>query len=42
MVEGSGDANNGYSLLDVFDDGTLRLTGFRKQSSYAWKPPRGD
>jgi alkaline phosphatase len=38
MVEGSGETNSGYSLLDVFDDGSLRLSGFRKQSSYAWKP----
>lgn len=31
MVEGSGAENNGYSLLDVFADGSLRLTGFRRQ-----------
>jgi len=31
MVEGSGDENNGYGLLDVFGDGSLRLAGFRKQ-----------
>lgn len=37
MVEGSGEGNNGYSLMDVFDDGTIRLTGFRKQSKYEWK-----
>jgi len=33
MVEGSGAENNGYSLLAVEPDGTLRLTGFRKQRS---------
>jgi alkaline phosphatase len=37
MVEGSGTENNGFSLVDVFDSGTIRLTGFRKQSNYHWK-----
>jgi len=37
MVEGSGAENNGYSILDVFDQGTLRLIGFRRQREYAWK-----
>jgi hypothetical protein len=37
MVEGSGAANNGFSLMDMYDSGTIRLTGFRKQSSYDWK-----
>ena len=37
MVEGSGAENNGFSLLDVFDGGTIRLTGFRKQAKYEWK-----
>jgi alkaline phosphatase len=36
MVEGSGPENNAYCTLDVFGDGTLRLTGFRKQKSYMW------
>jgi alkaline phosphatase len=36
MVEGSGLENNGYSLLDVFDDGALRVTGFAKQTNYRW------
>ena len=31
MVEGSGEANNGYGLLEVFGDGSLRLAGFRQQ-----------
>jgi alkaline phosphatase len=34
MVEGSGLENNGYSLLDIEPDGTLRLTGFRRQQSW--------
>jgi len=36
MVEGSGDDNNGYSIMDVAKDGTIRLTGFRKQASRTW------
>jgi alkaline phosphatase len=36
MVEGSGAENNGYSTMDVFEDGTIRLNGFRKQSSHEW------
>lgn len=36
MIEGSGLANNGYSILDLFPDGSLRLNGFRKQKDYHW------
>lgn len=36
MVEGSGEKNNGFSTVDVFADGTLKLTGFRDQKNYAW------
>lgn len=36
MVEGSGEENNGFSTLDVFADGTLKLTGFRDQENYKW------
>ena len=36
MVEGSGEASNGYSTLDLFDDGTLTVSGFRKQNNYQW------
>lgn len=31
MVEGSGIENNGYTMLDVLADGSLRLNGFRRQ-----------
>ncbi len=37
MIEGTGKENNGFSLVDVQEDGTLRLQGFRKQSNYEWK-----
>jgi predicted phosphodiesterase len=37
MVEGSGTENNGYSVMDIAPDGTIRLTGFRKQADYDWR-----
>lgn len=36
MVEGSGEENSGYSLLDVAPNGDLTIRGFRKQKSYEW------
>lgn len=36
MVEGSGADNNAYSTLNLHDDGTLRIEGFRKQKPYIW------
>lgn len=36
MIEGSGAANNGYATVDVDMDGTITMTGFRKQKSYDW------
>lgn len=36
MVEGAAPENNGFSALDVFEDGTMRITGFRKQATYKW------
>ena len=37
MVEGAGAENNGYSVMDVSADGTIRLSGFRKQKSHLWE-----
>ncbi len=37
MVEGSGAENNGYSIMNMSHDGTIRLTGFRKQTRYDWE-----
>ncbi|MCH2203310.1 MAG: metallophosphoesterase [Fuerstiella sp.] len=37
MVEGSFEASNGFSIASVFADGTIRLDGFRKQSSHTWQ-----
>jgi predicted phosphodiesterase len=34
MVEGAGEEDNGYSVLEIRGDGLLRLSGFRRQSSY--------
>ena len=36
MVEGSGEAENGFSTLDVYGDGTIKITGFREQANYTW------
>jgi len=36
MIEGSGAENNGYTRMDIQSDGTIRLTGFRRQQNYAW------
>ena len=36
MVEGSGSESNGYSLMNLAEDGTIRIKGFRKQSDYTW------
>jgi alkaline phosphatase len=38
MVEGSGTENSGYSIMDVMSDGTIQLTGFRKQATHRWDP----
>lgn len=37
MVEGSGAVNNGYSTMDIFEDGTIQIKGFRKQDNYRWE-----
>lgn len=36
MVEGSGQENNAYSILNVYADGSLALTGYRKQRSQSF------
>ena len=36
VVEGPGAENNGYALVDLFDDGSIRIDGFRKQAGYQW------
>lgn len=40
VVEGSGAENNAYSLLDVHEDGTLRLEGFRRHVNRVLGPAR--
>lgn len=35
MIEGTGPQNNGYSMLDVMPDESLRLQGFRRQVNRA-------
>lgn len=36
MIEGAGAENNGFSMVQVRSDGTINLTGFRKQKGYDW------
>jgi len=36
MVEGAGPENNGYSLLELFPDRSMKLAGFRRQASRQW------
>ena len=38
MVEGTGSENSGYSIMEIAADGVIRLTGFRKQIAYDWRP----
>jgi predicted phosphodiesterase len=40
MVEGSGQENNGYAMLEIHHDGSLRLKGFRRQETRKF-PPEG-
>ena len=37
MVEGVGPENNGYSLVEIDPQGTIRISGFRNQKNYNWK-----
>ena len=37
MVEGSGAASNGYSTMRFDDQGTIHISGFRKQNDYVWQ-----
>jgi alkaline phosphatase len=36
MVEGSGAENSGYTTVDVRADGSITVTGFRRQKGYKW------
>ena len=36
VVEGPGSDNSGHALLNLFDDGSIRIDGFREQSGYEW------
>lgn len=40
MVEGAGAENNGYSMMEIDSDFTIRVSGFRRQHSYEWEPQR--
>jgi predicted phosphodiesterase len=36
MVEGSGVDSNGYSVMNIHDNGLIRVDGFRRQLSHRW------
>lgn len=36
MVEGSGAENNAFSLMQIAEDGMIRIDGFIKQDNYQW------
>jgi len=36
MVEGSGVENNGYSVMSIAADNSIRISGFRHQTDYQW------
>ncbi len=36
VVEGSGDENNAYAIVDILAGDVLRVRGFRKQQHYQW------
>jgi len=36
MVEGSYEDSNGFSMISVFANGTVKIEGHRKQASYVW------
>lgn len=36
MIEGSGPENNGYSTASIRPDGSIVVTGFRRQQNYRW------
>ena len=36
MVEGTGAERNGYSVMSILPDSTIRLNGFREQAAYRW------
>ncbi len=38
MIEGSGAEHNGYSVLSLASNGTIKIDGFRKQQGYVWTP----
>jgi alkaline phosphatase len=37
MVEGSGEEQNGYSVVNLYADGSIKIEGFRQQRNYEWK-----
>jgi len=38
MVEGSGEQNNAYAVVDVYEDNSMTVSGYRKAESKTLKP----
>jgi len=36
VVDGPFPDENGYAIVDLFKDGSIRIDGFRKQTDYHW------
>ncbi len=37
MVEGAGEQNNAFSIMEITDSNTIRIEGFIRQDDYLWK-----
>lgn len=37
MVDGPFPKENGYAVVDLFEDGSIRINGFRLQATYQWR-----
>ncbi|MFH1742638.1 MAG: metallophosphoesterase [bacterium] len=37
VVDGSGEKNSAYAIVDIYGDGSLRVDGFRRQTGYSLK-----
>lgn len=38
MIEGSGEANSAYGVMELFAGGNIQIRGFSKQQGYQWSP----
>lgn len=40
LIEGPAPESNSYSVLTIQPNGSLQVTGFRKQANYSWQPQK--